>query len=555
MNRICHILLALMGVMAACTPHKVPPDKEAPHSVMVKDYGAIPDDGQDDRASIAEAILAATGDGATLEFEAGVYDLFVGDASLQNAIEIRDADHFTLLGATREDGSPATVFLRHYDMADNIDGKQILLVERCSHFKLCNVRFDNSPQYMASGTVFYNDGASLGVELFDGCYAPPLSYAYCCNLWDLTSRDLKHVPSVTYGDDVAANKASYQVAYTTGNKVIVNSKTVASAASVGDGISWHFGYQGVQVDFRFCDNLTLENIESNSAIGFHIQTSYCRNIQAQDVVIRPNGNQLCAGSRDGWKLFLCSGTATVDGLYCEGVRWDGQNVHGKHLFPLAKESSHTMTFTYHGAALEDILPGDIMGFWEDRLHETLLTVERYEFTPDALPRECRVTFGEVIPDWVGTKTICNVYSHVVDYTLQNSTFRNIAGCASVIRNDNTVIRNNTYYNIMYPAILIGGDTYNEGVTSKNALVEGNTIGQSAWVARRSSKAAIDVSVKNDGYDFVPYIRNVTIRNNTISESPVGIHADGVCNLNLSGNAFSGCARETALSDIISSDQP
>ena len=553
MIRFHHTLLVIAAVLTSCSVKTVPGMEEKSHVVMVKDFGAVPDDGKDDIQAISEAIRAASNGSAELVFEAGVYDLFVGDASVRNAIEIYGIDNLTLCGATGEDGSPATVFMRHYEMADNIDGKQILLVENCLNFSLNNIRFDNTPQYMASGKVYYKDGTALGVELFQGCSVPDLSYAYCCNLWELSTRDLKHVGSVTFGDDVAANKAAYQVSMATNRKVIINSSRIARVAEVGDGISWHFGYLGTQVDFRFCDNLHIENIESNSAIGFHMQTSYCSDITAKNIKIRPNGSQLCAGSRDGWKLYLCSGTATVDNYYCEGVRWDGQNVHGKHLYPVRRESSNSMVFTYHGAVLEDINPGDKMGFWKNRLDETILTVKSYSCTPGIIPRECSVSFNEEIPEWINENTICNVYSHVVKYTLQNSEFRNIAGCASVIRNDNTTIRGNRYYNIMYPAILIGGETSNEGVSSKNAVVEGNIIDNCAWVARRAEKAAIDINVQNSGYDFVPYVRDVIIRNNTISNSPVGINAVGVCNLEIGGNSFSNCERDTSLKDIISDE--
>lgn len=518
--------------------------------VRVREYGAVPDDGRCDIDAIAEAVRAATAKKASvIEFEAGTYDLFVGDAALRNAIEIRNIDNLTLRGAVNRKGEPATVFLRHYEMAKDINGRQILLVRDCDGFTLENVRLDNSPQYMASGKVYHNDGTVVGIRLLDGVTAPEESLMYCTNVWNPVTEELRHVESVTYMDDVNRSPADYLAKSTGGGTVMVRSAAIASRVEVGDGISWHFGSNGLQVDFRFCDNLTVNNVESNSAIGFHFQASYCRNIRSNGVKIRRRGANYAVGSRDGWKLYLCSGKAEISNFYCEGVRWDGQNVHGKLLFPKERLNNHRMTFSYHGAEIERILPSDRIGFWQDRGTEVLLTVARYEYTPDNPERVCTVTFDERIPDFVNSATVCNVYSHVTDYTLRDSEFRNIAGCAAIIRNDNSTISGNIFHNIMYPAICIGGDLDNEGVTSKNAIIEGNVLTDCGWVARGPRKGAVSVGLSNVA-DISPYIRNITIRNNSIGGSPIGIHAYGVDGLTISGNSISSCDTDILTDDIL-----
>lgn len=519
--------------------------------LKVRDYGAVPDDGLCDIEAIRNAIADVhRKEASVLEFEEGVYDLFVGDASLNNAIEIRNIDDFTLRGAVNRRHQPSTVLLRHYDMAPNIDGKQILLVQDCFNFTAENLRFDNYPQYMASGKVYHNDGNVVGIRLFEGCYAPQESYMYCCNVWDPVTEDLKRVECVTYGSEVDASLESYKVISTGDGKVMVTSPAVASKVQVGDGISWHFGWLGLQVDFRWCDNLRLNNIESNSAIGFHIQASYCRNITATGVKIKRSGPNLCVGSRDGWKLYLCSGRVTVDDMYCEGVRWDGQNVHGKLFFVKERLNDYQMTVSYNGAAIERILPGDRIGVWTDRENETLLTVSRYECSPNSKDRTCTLWFSDKIPENVMKGDFCNVYSHVSDYTLKNSRFRNIAGCASIVRNDNTTLTGNEFYNIMYPAICIGGDLDNEGVSSRNVTIENNLIEKSSWVERNGRIGAISVAVSSADSRLVPYISDVAIRNNVISDSKVGIHLKGVKGLTLEGNTFSACQKDILKEDVI-----
>lgn len=544
-NRLVLSFSILCLLMSACKvdePDSGSDDAGKPQNIIkVRDYGAVPNDGFCDIESIGKAVLAASGvKSPVLEFERGTYDLYVGDAARNVAISITGIDNLTIRGAVDRKQQPATLFLRHYDMAPNISATKILLVNDCYNLSVENLRFDNEPKYMASGIVTSNDGGTVGIRLLDGCEAPEESYMYCCNLWDPLTGDLKHVTSVTYGDDVDRNPSEYIARSAGAGSVMVTSDQIASNVSVGDGISWHFGWSGLQVDFRYCDNLKLSNIESNSAIGFHMQTSYCRNISASGVRIARKGSNYCVGSRDGWKMYMCTGNVDIRDMFCEGVRWDGQNVHGKFLYVKEVLNDYQLKLSFNGAPIERILPGDKMGVWMDRDIEVMLTVSQYDCSLDPSNKTCVVTFKEPLPDNLGVGHYLNVYSHICDYSLRNSEFRNIAGCASLIRNDNSEISGNTFYNIMYPAICVGGDLSNEGVTSKNVVIENNTIEQSAWVDRNKRKGAISVGVAPSSGLIQPFIRNVKIRNNSISGSDIGIHLNSVKDVTLEGNVFSSC---------------
>ena len=104
---------------------------------------------------------------------------------------------------------------------------------------------------------------------------------------------------------------------------------------------------------------------------------------------------------------------------------------------------------------------------------------------------------------------------------------------------------------MDPAICIGGDLDNEGVTSRNAVIEDNVLTDCGWVARGPRKGAISVGLSNV-VEISPYIRNITIRNNSISGSPVGIHVYGVDGLTISGNSISSCGTDIITDDVLNS---
>ena len=510
--------------------------------VRVADFGAVPNDGKNDLKQIRKAFRKAEKIGAAkIVFDAGTYDIFHSDIEESAALMLSHTPNVTIEGAIDADGEPATMLLRHYEMAPNINAKNLLRIDECENFTLKNMKFDNSPRYMTSGEVVFNDGKHVVVRIFDGCSLVDGTRLYCANLWDLGTRNLKHTGSVTFGSSVDRKVVEYTTRVTNWEerKVLINSADAASKIEVGDGISWHFGWNGTQVDFWKCDNMRMENVHSYSAIGFHFQSSLCRNLSGYRVRIGREGDDLNCGSRDAWKMWLCMGTVTMDSIYMDGVRWDGQNVHGKFLYFADVKGPSTATFSYNGMSVERVEPGDKIGMWKDRENETLMTVKSYEVMPIewGKPRLVRISFEEPLPDFLCASTPCNPYSHTCHYTLENSDFCNIAGCASILRNDDSVIRNCTFAHIMYPAVFLGGDLDNESVTGKNLIVEGCEFEDCAWESRNGVKGALAAAV-NPFKDFpIPYISDLRIIRNAFRDCPTAISIKGVKGIVLKDNKF------------------
>ena len=233
------------------------------------------------------------------------------------------------------------------------------------------------------------------------------------------------------------------------------------------------------------------------------------------------------------------GEATMNAIHMDGVRWDGQNVHGKFLYFVDAEGPNTATFSYNGMSVERVEPGDKIGMWKDRENESLMTVKSYEVLPIewGKPRLVRVSFEEPLPDFLCASTPCNPYSHTCHYTLENSTFENIAGCASILRNDDSTIRGCTFVHIMYPAVFLGGDLNNESVTGKNLLVEGCEFEDCAWESRNGVKGAFAAAVLPFKDFPVPYIFDLRIVGNTFRDCPTAISVKGVKGIVLKDNKF------------------
>ena len=532
-KRIFSALSALTLCLAAAAQETI---------VRVSDFGAVPNDGKNDLKQIRKALRKAEKTGATkIVFDAGTYDIFHSDIEENDALVLSHTPNVTMEGAVDADGEPATMLLRHYEMAPDLKAKNLLRIDECENFTLRNMKFDNSPRYMTSGEVVFNDGKHVVVRIFDGCSLVDGTRLYCANLWDMKTRNLKHTGSVTFGGSVSKKAAEYTTRVTNWDerKVLISSTDAASKIEVGDGISWHFGWNGTQVDFWKCDNMRMENVHSYSAIGFHFQSSLCRNLSGYRVRIGREGDDLNCGSRDAWKMWLCMGEATMNAIHMDGVRWDGQNVHGKFLYFVDAEGPNTATFSYNGMSVERVEPGDKIGMWKDRENESLMTVKSYEVLPIewGKPRLVRVSFEEPLPDFLCASTPCNPYSHPCHYTLENSTFENIAGCASILRNDDSTIRGCTFVHIMYPAVFLGGDLNNESVTGKNLLVEGCEFEDCAWESRNGVKGAFAAAVLPFKDFPVPYIFDLRIVGNTFRDCPTAISVKGVKGIVLKDNKF------------------
>lgn len=82
--------------------------------IRVSDFGAKPDDGKCDISAIRKAFVHAVANKATtVRFDAGVYDLNIGDAT-KDIFEIDGAENLSIVGAVGSDGEPKTVLLRKY---------------------------------------------------------------------------------------------------------------------------------------------------------------------------------------------------------------------------------------------------------------------------------------------------------------------------------------------------------------------------------------------------------------------------------------------------------
>ena len=521
--------ISLIGVMTN--------QARAQGTVHVNSFGAIPGDGLDDAVAIQNTLNYAKANTIkSVLFDTGRYDLLViANGSLNAHFGLTQYHGLSLLGAILPDGTPATWLVKFNPQQNNTVLPAHLRFDRCNQLTIKNLAIDNSPQYATAGKVVDKGTNYITVEIFGGLPTKDSMGVYCANRWDLSTRLLKQVPSLSFITDVAAEDLYCQKQVINGkNYMRVNSTRFAQAVDTGEGLSWHFGAQTMfQLALNFCNDLVLENILTINIAGWGIHTVACKNITAKRISFRPNGPQLAVGPRDAWKINMSDGQVVVDSLYVEGVRWDGQNAHGA-FFTVAQKISATQIRVWKKFVTIPGFINDSIGFWNGSAVEKRFAQSWQSQGVSGDTVYGLINTSTALPAFVNTGTRITVYAWDMDqYTLKNSIFKKIAGCAGVIKNENVFLQNVTYDNIMYPAILFGTEI-NEASFPQNVLVSNCRFNASGWVNRIGATGLVGI---RNAVTPAMTMGRIQFDSCTFSNAPIGVDAAGLKELVLTNNHF------------------
>ena len=553
------LLTALLYLQGAVVAQKV---------ISVKHFGARPNDGLDDAPAIRQAVeFAIQKRCSKITFEPGIYDIVSLDDKNTNESEsnarfsraasqllglqkvsmkaegwgpahvnIIGAEGLALEGAVEKNGKPATRLLRKNPMVFNGTSTTILAFSGCHGITMRNLIIDNSPNHCTSGVVVEVGDRYAVVDIFEGLPRLDNMPSICANAWDLRTGKLKEVPSLTF-DKSPANWRTIDGG--DGRRMRIDNVDFSKHLAIGDGISWWVGHFGVQTLFNLCKDVLVENVRVPNAAGFGLYCFKCVNVTGNNVVFKPEGKQLPVGPRDGWNLSWNDGIVKMKHLHVEGVRWDGQNVHGPWLYVVEKISDKTILFVKKiGAAPTPIISSEI-GFHSGgeivtrRIASWLSKPPRANFPEENL---IEITFDQPVPQFVDKDTLASVYCYDIDrYELTDSYFGRIAGCGSIIKNQNILIDRCIYENIMYPALALATERH-EGTYPRNVTIANSTFISSGWISRFGVIGAIGVGV-GDHLKGPLRIQNIQINGNTFRNMRIGIDLSDCKGVSIFNNTF------------------
>ncbi len=502
-------------------------------------------------------------DFVTIHTHSIAHDDGCGDLDQKDChIYLKGAKGLTLRGSVHPDGTPATILAGFNHQQPQTLLPSILWAEDCTGLTVENIGFARHPETSGAGVVTSVEDGKVTVKTFPGIYCPHGMGAYCMNRFDLKQNRLVGA-SITYGFgyDTRWQKIGEDT-------LCLQDEEIAGMLSPGEGLSWHqSGKTDFQTFFGGCNHLTLNNLRVYNTNSFAILTENCNNITARQVVIKPGGNQLFCGPRDGWKLYRCSGRILLDNCHIQGVRMDGQNVHANYLVleellsdtcgiftckyaPVPLTENTNVTFCTQNSETATIAQWEIVG----RISCCQESAHGVGAAPVVtgthnMATRYKITFrdGDIAHLHPGTLAVASCWLPE-SYVCLDSSFVNIAGAGQLLRCSNVTIRGCSYRNLMNAGILLGAerDTHAECSHCQSVVIENCVFENCGFKPRYGVYGMGGIAVKSQGFEG-PFNKDIQILGNTFSNCSVGIELRDCADVSLDDNTFN-CVATPVLAD-------
>lgn len=506
---------------------------ETPSTVHVIDFGAVPDDGKCDVAAITEAIATVQSKpGSVIVFDAGVYNLHENSATRWNnnlaMIHIRDLEGITLRGAKTPDGQPATVLEMNLELDNDVTGATHIDIRNGRDIRLENLILDHSPRFATAAEIVAvdRDADIVEIEVFPGMPHFDGMMSYSANNWDLETRLLIRGPALTIGLNQGAFRQWEKIAGAE-RRYRITGSGFSDRVSTGEGISFHFNLiagDARTVDVYGSEDTVFENIYIHSTIGMSLGAGDNRNMTFRRFHIKPEGNSLAVGPRDGFHINRSTGRLLMDEVVVKGVRWDPivSYTQSRKVSERTGDSSVRVPSIELVNLMQD---GTEVVFWTGEIPHTAVVKERHqngivEFTAP-LPYSVKAGTHFTPDAWIWNEAI-----------IRNSLVEANYGTAIVYQSANLLVEDSVFRNNSYTNIGLGPTSGGAGVFAWNIVIRNNLFEQSTWDEKyRNSVSAhrgtITMFQNHPDFESEAYNRNILIEDNIFRDLDVGQHAAAI----------------------------
>lgn len=513
--------------------------------VRVSDFGAIPDDGTCD----AEAIRAAVASVSDLSdvkilFDAGVYNLAetsVADRDGRLAmVHLWRLDDWTLEGAIDSTGDPATTLEMNLRLRNEVTGARHLDIRECNRLEARNLVIDQNPRMATAARITEVDRSSglVRIQVLDGMPHFNGMASFSANNWDLATRLLIPGPAVTIGTD-ASQFGTWSAVPGSRGSYTIQSNAIANRVSVGEGLSFHFNIviaQGRSIDAYGCNDLVFENIFVHNALGMVMGAGDNRNMTFRRFHVKPEGNSLAVGPRDGIHISRCTGRLLMEDVDVKGVRWDPIVSYMNYASVAQRAGDRGIYLDTLDAKAARVLAalkiGSTLHFWTgpDPTARTVsgITGGRLEFTEALDPS---VGAGSIVTpgEW-----------HWDEAVIRRSTIESNYGTAIVFESDNLLVENCIFRNNSYSNIALGPTSTNAGMFTRNIVIRNNLFEDSTWEPKytgsnlQQHRGTITLFNNSPLFSTQAYHRGILIEDN-LFRNLTGEHSPSAIDIKLARN--------------------
>lgn len=523
-------------------------------ALHVSEFGAVPDDGRDDMASINEAIQAAVRRGdAEVLFDAGTYNMAttctVPGKSGGHYIGIYDARNLALIGKTDGSGEPATRLERNHPLDNDARPFHQIVIDHSDGIAVKNVVLANSPPFGSTGRVVAVDRQHdvVVVEVLKGLPAYDGMRCASAHVWNLETGKLKRFgltptdATLTIGMNITQMWEA--VPGTGARQLRMKGKGFAAKVELGDGISWHHKAEDSdnQTAVMYSANVTFDNVRFPNVTNMGMLAGYNRNLTFRRVAFRPENGNLAVGGRDGMHLSMNSGKLLVEDCYFKGLRMDPLVL--RKTFGLITEIRPDGGMVARPAY--QVPTGDRIRFWvgdapQDRVVTGCESLGRGSYL---------YTFEAPIPSGATVGTPLCYQTHSLDEgIIRNCVFEDSFGSPIVNFEENVTVEGCTFDNNSYQ-IKYGPNT-TTGAFVRNNVFRNNVCENVPWVdiVRRGQPAALLVHSINKYFKAPMYNAGILICGNTFRNPHgdpgyVAIDLRNVRNVDMRANQFIGFEKQ------------
>lgn len=529
--------------------------QDAPKIIHVKDFGAFPDDNQDDIQAINNAIDAAKKESsAIVMFDAGTYNL-KDKSKMPAKITIDRANNITLSGQVTSQGDPATILEMDLTLGNDIVAGRHIDIKNSQNVKIENIVMDHNPRPNTAGEVVAIDKCNdvVIVDILPGLPHFDSMKFYSANSWDLSTKELLPIAPLSIG--VNKEKFSHvweHIPSDNGRRYKLKGFGITNMVEVGQGISWHFNVKPEEGEsapnvIRASSNkdLTIENVYIYSAVGAVVAMPSNENITLKKVRLIPQGNSLVVSPRDGFHLSRNTGKLLVEDIYIKGCRWDPFVSYMQFLNVQEVTGENSITSLLNAAG-QKLKAGDNITFWagERAVDRTIQSIAKNS------GNEYSIVLTEALPSSVvkNSKFTPQIWDWE-EAIVRNSLFEGNCGTPLIFETSNVLIENNIFRNNSYSNIELGPTSSNAASFVRNVIIKNNEFIKSTWTTKSSGQVeggtnygSISVFNKNPDFSIEPYNENIVIENNTFKDINMGneysaIHLKNAQDVELNGNEY------------------
>ena len=492
-------------VLRASLPARTPPARDFPvqHTLSVADFGAIPNDGKDDLASIRVAMNKASAlkEPTLLLLPTGTYDLFLPDNPEEDLIYRVSGGSLAFYQASNIifDGQGSTILIHEPTLG-------FLTLLSCNDMVMRNVTVEWKVPPFAQGWIRKIDAQAGWFEFEE----TPGFLSLDSSIWQEMNR--KHYEPIRWGmlkdrgspGRMKANARNYfEVSHWDKMgphrfRLFLKHTEQIGDFAVGDPYVHVDRNGGGLCHFTQCKRVVFENITNYTSPGLDYGGAHSSEIGLFNcrVLLKPGAWH--TSNADGMHFSQHRIGPWVQGCTFEGMSDDGANLYAHPTNVLRVISKREFDI----GPTVDWRPGDLIMGFEPIRGEVLGKARVMSATLTSDPVSTHLILDQPIAgmkasDLVDRNTtyFMNLNLSSSNFVFRDNTFRNVRRFGILMQTHDGLVENNTFDGVSASAIIVRNSAgWPEGFATGNIVIRGNTVRDSNFDRSLAGFNAGDISV-------------------------------------------------------------